>query len=129
MSGFEKTAAFQRQCVTVLGHNETIADVAVEDFFNGLSHFAGGLSGADNDQPATKRYLLAGHNESAIAGLDKFSDAGGRIRRIERGFPNQPRRLPQFCNVHLLLAGSPLFAVGRFLATRARISSTVARSV
>src|SRR5215472_12743513 len=88
---FHQLHSPERQRMTVLGYDKTIGNVAAEDLLDNLSHLCARFSSTDDDETAGDIDFLFTGNEDVVLKLKKFAKTRGRIRRIQRRFPDQPR--------------------------------------
>src|SRR5262245_11559246 len=126
MSGLHHTDAIHRQGMTVFCDDKAVRDAFAENLLKHLSHFGARLAGPDDDNAALDGDRIAANNEQTIVHLEEVTNARGGICCIQRGCPNEPRGVTKCGDrIHFYCWALP----GKFLAIRARICSTDARSV
>ena len=84
--------------MSVLRDDEPARDPVAENLFDDLRHLRAGFPGADDDEPSRESESLASDQQHSVFQVKEFSNARGGIRRIQRGFPDQPRRFAKFAD-------------------------------
>jgi hypothetical protein len=77
--------------VSVFCDDKTIGNVITEDLFKYLSHAGAGFTRANDDNPAFELEFPVSNGDPGFIDLNCPTNAIGRVRGIERCFPDLAR--------------------------------------
>jgi hypothetical protein len=83
----------------VFGNHEASAHQIAEYFFDYLRHFRARLTGSNNGDATPDRDLLPGNDQRFVFDRNALSNTGVGVRRVQRCFPDELRRPPEFNKV------------------------------
>ena len=100
MTCFYQADSLQREGVPVFGDYETGGNGIPEQFLDNLPHFRACFTRTDDNESPSNRNVVAGYRKRVILELNEFGNTNGRTRRIECGFPDEPRTFAKVGEIH-----------------------------